>query len=429
MNEIRFLRAIDRGDVFLLKQLIGSGHNFNQGVGQRKMPPVIYYAVQKNFTEAVELLINSGIDVNVKYTSELKTPLYLSSQTGSEPITDLLCRSGAKINEVTQRGETPLFAAIEWSSLSKDLNVVKTLLSYGADVNVIACNGTTPLIKAIESDYFPVIVLLIENGATLDLKEYKELKTALKLNNDLIIEYLLKRYYREICDQSVSPSVSPVDLCLHYFNLNAMRLSIEMGFRATDSLFEIKSWLVLLKTILPNSHQNISDAKFCFDYLMTFSHLIDFNETFAFKYELPNNTKIITGNLLTYSLLFNCSYMTKRLIQIGVPIESSIFNYYRFDYNDSEALKMLFLCGLKFPKSFCSKCYPNSNNTDTYYKTLNKYEFKEFCQWIETQSSQPFSLTEIIRIYLRNKFGSNLSKVVTKLEIPNLLVNFVMFDN
>ena len=173
MNELRCLRAIDREDVNLIKELISSGHDFNGGVGQRKMPPVIYYAVQRNFTEGVELLVSAGVNVNVKYTPELKSPLYVSAYIGSKTITQILCRNGANVNEVTLKGETPLFPAIEWTALSKNLSVVNTLLSFGADVNVVSTNGMTPLIKAIESDCLPVIEVLLEKGAKLDLIQYK----------------------------------------------------------------------------------------------------------------------------------------------------------------------------------------------------------------------------------------------------------------
>ena len=426
MNELRCLRAIDRGDINLINQLIASGHDFNGGVGQRKMPPVIYYAVQKNFTEAVELLVSAGVNVNVKYTPELKSPLYLSAYIGNKSITEILCRSGANVNEVTLKGETPLFPAIEWTALSKNLSVIHTLLSFGADVNIASTNGSTPLIKAIESDSLPVIEVLLENGAKVDLIHYKEMKCALKLNNNQIIEYLLKHYHKESVDQNIRSNISAVDLCLQYFNLKAMRLSIELGFKASDQLFD--NSLVLLKTILPNNHPNISDAMFCFDYLMTFSHLFDFKQTFAFKYELPNNTKIISGNLLTYALLFNCSYMSKRLIQIGVLIETSIFNYYRFDYNDWDSLKLIYLSGIQFPRNFCTKCYPNSANTDPNYKIVNKNDFKEFCLWIKNMSSQPYSLSQIVRIHLRNRFGTNLVRIVNCLKIPDLLVSFILFE-
>jgi ankyrin repeat protein len=424
MNELRCLRAIDRGDINLIKTLISNGHDFNSGVGQRKMPPVIYYAVQNNFTEAVELLVKAGCNVNVKYTPELKTPLYVSSYIGNKFITSILCENGANVNELTTKGETALFAAIEWSALSNNLTIIEILLSFGAEVNIISKNGTTPLLKSIEVECFPAIQLLIENGAKLDLINYEELKCALKRNNNQIIEYLLRVYGSNRCNEEIQSVVSPVDLCLQYLNLKAMKIAIELGFSASDKLFE--NPLILLKTILPNSHKSFEEAKYCFDYLLTFKSLIDFNYVFAFKYELSVATQIINGNLLTYALVFNCSHMSYRLIQIGSNIERSFFNYYRFDYNDLDSLKLLYFCGIRFPTNFNTKCYPM--NIDLNERSINKSELKCFCQWIKCKTSQPYSLMEIIRIKLRKKFGINLFTIVSKLELPNQIIKYLLFE-
>ena len=424
MNELRCLRAIDREDLNLIKQLLESGHDFNCGVGQRKMPPVIYYAAQKNFPQAVQLMVTAGVNVNVKYSPELKTPLYMSAYIGSQVITNILCQNGAQVNEVTLKGETPLFAAIEYAALSNNLSVVRTLLSFGADVNIVSVSGQTPLLKAIGLSCLAAVKILVENGASLDLIHHEELKCALKRNNNSIVDYLLNSYRQKIFDQCVEQSESLVDLCLQYLNLQAMKTSIEYGFTASNKLFQ--NPLVLLKTILPNRHQNFEEAKYCFDYLLTFRHLIDFNQTFAFKYETPTNSKIVNGNLLTFALLFNCSYMSKKFIQMAVPIDMTFFNYYRFDHNDIDSLKMLHWCGLKFPKSFATKCYPNSNYTEDI--AINKLQFKEFCQWIESQSSVPYRLSHVVRIWFRNQFGCSVADVVQAVNVPNRLIQFLLME-
>lgn len=424
MNELRCLRAIDRRDLTLIRQLIESGHEFNRGVGQCRMPPVIFYAVQKEFTEAVRLLVTAGVNVNVKYSPELKTPLYMSAHIGSQEITDILCRSGAQVNEVTLKGETPLFAAIEYTAQSGDSSVVRTLISFGANLNTISIAGQTPLTKAIELSSLTAIKILVESGAHIDMIGHRELKCCLKRNNSSVIDYLLSYYRIHFNDQFLTQTESVVDLCLEYLNLKAMKTSIEFGFKASNRLF--KNPLILLKTIVPNYHKDFEDAKYCFDYLLTFEDRLDLNRTFAFKCETPNSARIIAGNLLAYSLLFNCSYMSKRLIQMAVPVDASLFDYYRFDHNDVDSLELLHWCGVRLAPRFATKCYPNSNNTEDI--AINKLRFKEFCQWLDCHSSEPYRLSQVVRIWFRNRFGRTIGSVVRALDLPNSLKDFLLLE-
>lgn len=69
-------------------------------------------------SEIVKLLIERGAEINAKNKEDVK-------------LTKLLLEHGANVNVENERGETPLYHAIE----NDDVELAKLLLEYGADVN------------------------------------------------------------------------------------------------------------------------------------------------------------------------------------------------------------------------------------------------------------------------------------------------------
>lgn len=427
MNNLRCLQAIDRRDLSLIQTIISKGHDFNVGVGPCKMPPVIYHAVQSRFLEAVKLLVQAKCNVNVKYTAQLKTPLHVACSNGDLEIAEELCLNGVmvNVNEVDANGETPLFNAIESSVFSQSTSLIEFLLSQGAQVNVVSKNNITPLMRSIELDAFEVTQLFIKLDSDVDINNLTELKVALRRNNNEIIEILLN-YYKKLGLTEFEYEESPVDLCHQNYNLWSMKLAIELGFKATENLF--KSPMVLFKTMVENENPSFSNARFCFDYLLTFCHLIDLNHRFAFKLDSPGQPKIVTGNVLTYSFTFNCSYMSSRLIQIGARIEKSCLDHYKFNAHDLPALKLLHYSGFVFPKNFQTKCLPSSQLIGQ-NKQIHAHAFVRFCEWITLKTMIPRSLKEITRITIRNNLSrnNNSSNKINQLNLPSSVEVYLNF--
>ena len=106
-------------------------------------------AAGKSTPQVVSALIKAGADVNM-VTGNL-FPLLSSVhryrlKPGTYKISKMLTDSGADVNQVNNKGETALHAAL---SVFSD-GCFNLLLKQGADVNAATNKGITPLMKAVE---------------------------------------------------------------------------------------------------------------------------------------------------------------------------------------------------------------------------------------------------------------------------------------
>jgi hypothetical protein len=93
--------------------------------------------------------------------------LVIAVQNRDLDSTTALMEAGARVNAVSQRGMTILYEAV----LTKDIALVKYLLSKGADPNRAnpknskECTGIPPLIQAIELASSEMVKVLLDHGA------------------------------------------------------------------------------------------------------------------------------------------------------------------------------------------------------------------------------------------------------------------------
>ncbi|MCB9228922.1 MAG: ankyrin repeat domain-containing protein [Deltaproteobacteria bacterium] len=102
-------------------------------------------AAENGHLEAVELLLEAGVDVN-KPDKYGQTPLLLAvfNSNEDEDIAKLLIQYGADVNKASNRGESPL----SFAAGSRNHELSKLLIECGADVNVMDMDGYTPLHRA-----------------------------------------------------------------------------------------------------------------------------------------------------------------------------------------------------------------------------------------------------------------------------------------
>ena len=157
------------------------------------------YPVRKADMDSMEFikkLIDKGADVNWRVQESTwyrtvftalwvneagATPFWRASQSSDVAVMKLLLEHGADPKIATNVGNTPLHVAAgigwvegityEWS---KEANVeaVKLLLSLGLDPNAQAQTGRTPLHGAGHKGRPEIIQVLVDAGATLDLRDY-----------------------------------------------------------------------------------------------------------------------------------------------------------------------------------------------------------------------------------------------------------------
>ena len=153
--------SVSSGDTEEVKRRISQGAEVNAiRIGQS----LLHIACQSGNKKIVELLINSGADVNVSNRRGL-TPLDIAERDGQTEIIELLRVHGAK------KGFSNLLRAIN----SGDIEQVKLLISQGADVNTKNNAGQTLLHIACRSGNKEVVEFLIDQGANINSKSNRDL--------------------------------------------------------------------------------------------------------------------------------------------------------------------------------------------------------------------------------------------------------------
>ena len=125
----------------------------------------LFWAINNNHTEIVELLIANGANINVR-DNDGYTPLYSAVSWGNKEVVKLLIANGADVNGKIKDGWTPLHRA----AYQGEKEAVKLLIANGADVNAKNNNGSTPLYSAASGGRKEVAELFIAKRADVNAK-------------------------------------------------------------------------------------------------------------------------------------------------------------------------------------------------------------------------------------------------------------------
>ncbi|MEK6734861.1 MAG: ankyrin repeat domain-containing protein [Pseudomonadota bacterium] len=117
----------------------------------------LYMAIEKNYTDIAEYLINEKADVNIK-TIHGVAPLYKAIEINNYKLAKLLIENRADIETAIKTGSTPLYVAAFYGF--KDL--VELLLEKGAQKNITVL-GIDTLHRAINNKHYSTALLLADN--------------------------------------------------------------------------------------------------------------------------------------------------------------------------------------------------------------------------------------------------------------------------
>lgn len=139
-------RSVGADAVFpMIERLVELGADVNGGdkLGVDPSTPLqgcIYGTTVGFVPRAIELLLESGADINADYRDDQNTSLHLAVNNGNEEVIALLLKCGADVNAVNADGETPLHGAM----LSNWMRISRTLVASGADLTVKNRKGVMP---------------------------------------------------------------------------------------------------------------------------------------------------------------------------------------------------------------------------------------------------------------------------------------------
>ncbi|ARE67235.1 SWPV2-ORF016 [Shearwaterpox virus] len=147
--------AIRSGDVRVVQLLINSGADINHI--NTNVPHPLLTAIKVRANKIIKLLIDNGVDTSVLPIPDLE----------NDTVNTIL-ECGIDVNIRDRELKTFLYYAVK----KGDLESVNTLLKYRADVNIEDINGNYPIHIAIKHNFFDIIKVLVENGAYLNVNNY-----------------------------------------------------------------------------------------------------------------------------------------------------------------------------------------------------------------------------------------------------------------
>lgn len=176
-------KAINSLQIFLIALVIGAVGMFvfQLGPPESATPdiptltdPRLVEAASQSDNEALQALLDQGIDVNSAYGDGTRA-LHWAVHWQDQAMTSMLLDAGANVNLSNDLGVTPLWLAAE--NASEDMT--RRLLEADADPNAMLASGETPLMMAARSGNPAVVQLLLGHSANVNAVENTQHQTAL----------------------------------------------------------------------------------------------------------------------------------------------------------------------------------------------------------------------------------------------------------
>jgi ankyrin repeat protein len=191
-----FMKALSDGDLKTIETLLSYGFNPNLPV-QGYTP--LYFAMQLNRTNVLELLLAGHADPNALVTSGgmaaspgNRTPLQFAVELGNLQMASKLIAAGAHIDAQGPAGCTALHYAVR----DGHLDTIRFLIEKGADLNARDAEGASPLDDAVWQGSLDAIAILLAHGARLNEPDTQTGATPISeaafLGRSAVVRYLLQ---------------------------------------------------------------------------------------------------------------------------------------------------------------------------------------------------------------------------------------------
>ncbi len=129
----------------------------------------------KNNLDFLELLIWKFINVINTTNINVDNPLHITIANSNLEAVELLLENGVNVNSKNKMGQTPLlFAIIFGQNQKNNIKIIKKLIEYNADINISDENNWTPFIWSIIEKYEEAVQILINSGININ-KEKNEI--------------------------------------------------------------------------------------------------------------------------------------------------------------------------------------------------------------------------------------------------------------
>jgi len=164
------LDAVDAGDIDAVRQMIRNGANV-RGLNEHGAPP-LQYAVARGHLDVAKLLVDHGADVNFLIEGG-GTPLMGAASCLVPRSIEFLLSKGADPNKKGDGGRFPLACPYHGNLVTVDRQIecIRLLVAGGARVNERTDTGFTPLMKAAWFGNTQAAAELLRLGADPELRD------------------------------------------------------------------------------------------------------------------------------------------------------------------------------------------------------------------------------------------------------------------
>lgn len=147
----------------------------------------LYFAALNGDTEAVQMLLAAGADVDAQDNYYKETPLKRAAGRGHTEVVRALIAAGADVNARDNDNSTALMSAV----FGRKAEIVQMLIAAGADVNAKDDKNETALWWAAHEGHIEIAKALIAAGADVNAKD-NDNETAMDVAKNNEIKELLK---------------------------------------------------------------------------------------------------------------------------------------------------------------------------------------------------------------------------------------------
>ena len=197
--------------------------------------------------QAVELVLNDGVDINARASDNDYTVLMQASRSSSSQFIETLIDLGADVNAPRRESkEKPLMLAADWNNYMAASLIVR----HGADVNhVHISNGFTPLHVSVNKGHENLVRLLLKHNADVNIQNtngYTPLHQSFLKGNENLCRLLLEHN----ADVNIQDRYgnTPLDWCAREGKENLCRLLLEHNAMQQHPKFEPSSGQKAIET-------------------------------------------------------------------------------------------------------------------------------------------------------------------------------------
>jgi ankyrin repeat protein len=157
------VKAVYNGDVNKCEELINEGADIN--VCDTFGNSLLWHAYIKNYHEIIFILLNAGVDVNLKSGNLCMCDMHRACAFGNLSFAELLLTCDGNVNIEDVNGKTPLILSVECRYNNYSLELVNILIDKGAKINHQDSYGLSVLHYACQRSWLDAIEVFIKNNA------------------------------------------------------------------------------------------------------------------------------------------------------------------------------------------------------------------------------------------------------------------------